>query len=320
MLEWIALALLSNDSGGFLRLNVESVQKTSQVIERFDPADLPKQKVEKLSPQFLNDPFLAVFAQDLDSGKVLFDQRADKAQPIASLTKIMTFLVIFENHDLDEVVEVPLEATQGDGANIGLYAYERLTVETLLKAILIPSANDAAVALAIFDSGSEEAFVEKMNQKARALGLGSAQFYNSTGLDIYEQVLECDQIAAVDACEKASEREYGNVMSAEDIALMTRVALNNDFFKATVQLKEFEGASVDEKFFHSKKSTNQLLGTFVNSKGVKTGYTLLAGQCLVNLSEDNAGREILTVVLGSSNRFEETKRLMDWIWSSFVWK
>jgi len=109
-------------------------------------------------------------------------------------------------------------------------------------------------------------------------------------------------------------------MSAQDMALMARVALQDSFFRNTVAKSEFYGTSTDGEFVHQKASTNQLLGTFVNSKGVKTGFTGLAGQCLVNLSEDEDGQEILTVVLGSSDRFGETKNLLTWIWDSFVWR
>jgi D-alanyl-D-alanine carboxypeptidase len=212
-------------------------------------------------------------------------------------------------------MSIPLAATQIEGAKAGLYAYEQLSIRTMLEALLIPSGNDAAVALAIHNAGTEEDFVVKMNQKAARLGLNSAEFFNASGLDIFEVV------CADEACKNVlDEQVFGNVMSAQEVALMSRIALQDPFFRETVAKSEFYGTSADEAFAHQKASTNQLLGTFVNSKGVKTGYTGLAGQCLVNLSEDEAGREILTVVLGSSDRFGETKNLLTWIWDSFVWR
>jgi D-alanyl-D-alanine carboxypeptidase (penicillin-binding protein 5/6) len=312
VIEWLLLAYFS--SPGQTLLSAPTLTPRSEVV-LINPAPIPTKSIEKLEPKLLADKDLAVFAQDLDSGMTLFEKQSDQVQPIASLTKIMTYLIIREEHELSEVVTVPLAATRVEGAKVGLYQYERLTVETLLEAILIPSGNDAAVALAIFNAGSEDAFVEKMNQKAAQIGLRSAVFYNASGLDIFEVV--CSD----EACENViDEKVFGNVMTAKEAALMARVALQDDLFRAIVVKDEFYGTSTDEQFAHEKSSTNQLLGTFVNSKGVKTGFTGLAGQCLINLSEDEDGREVLTVVLGSSDRFGETKNLLTWIWDSFTWR
>ncbi len=197
-------------------------------------------------------------------------------------------------------------------ATIDLYAYEKMSVRTLLEAILIPSANDAARALAIFDAGSEEAFVEKMNQKAKALNLDSATFYNATGLDI-QQDCQADDVT----CDS---QFYGNEMSAQDLMLLSRILLKNPFFRATVQKRNFEGTSVDGKFFHEKPSTNKLFDHFIVSKGIKTGYTELAGECFINLSETENQEEIITIVLGSSDRFGETANLVSWILDSYQWR
>lgn len=312
MIEWLLLAYFSDPGQTFLSAPALAPRSEMVLVE---PAAIPTKFIDKLEPQLLSDPGLAIFAQDIDSGKALFEKRSASPQPIASLTKIMTYLIIREEHDLDEVVNIPLVATQAEGAKVGLYQYEQLTVRSLLEAILIPSGNDAAVALAVHNAGSEDAFVKKMNQKARALGLSSAEFFNASGLDIFEVV------CADEACnEVLDETVFGNVMSAQDAALMARIALQDSFFRETVAKEEFYATSVDEQFAHEKRSTNQLLGTFVNSKGVKTGFTGLAGQCLINLSEDEQGREILTVVLGSSDRFGETTNLLTWIWDSFEWR
>jgi len=312
VIEWLLLAYFSDQGQTFL--STPSLAPRSETV-LISPAALPTKSVEKLEPKLLADPDLAVYAQDLGSGKMLFKKSSQKSQPIASLTKIMTYLVIREENDLDEIVTVPLVATQTEGAKAGLYAYEKLSVRTLLEALLIPSGNDAAVALAVHNAGTEDDFVVKMNQKAAQLGLKSAEFFNASGLDIFEVVCsdeDCDEVL--------DESVFGNVMSAQDMALMARVALQDSFFRNTVAKSEFYGTSTDGEFVHQKASTNQLLGTFVNSKGVKTGFTGLAGQCLVNLSEDEDGQEILTVVLGSSDRFGETKNLLTWIWDSFVWR
>ncbi len=315
MLELLFLAFFGTKSQNFLiQQNHSMVLPKIEIVE---PAKLPSKKAQKIAPKLLEDDALSIWALDIGSGKTLFEKKSNRPQPIASLTKLMTFLVIIQNHALEEIVTISPKATRTYGAQIDLYDHEELTVKTLLEASLIPSANDAAKALAIFDAGSEEAFVKKMNQYAKKFELHSSQFFNSTGLDIYKGGKNCDQFTGQN-CEK----NYSNIASARDLMKLTRILLRNDFFRETIQKKHFYGTSTDEKFFHEKASTNQFLNdkNFINSKGVKTGYTHLAQQCFINLSEDSSGNEILTVVLGSSDRFGETKNLMLWILDSFVWR
>ena len=344
MFELLLLALLGDKNQNFEK--VADLEVKSHYELNLDLEKLPRKKADKFEPVLLNDPNVAVLAQDLGSGKILFSHHSDHPQGMASLTKLMTFLIIFENHDLDEVVTVSPRATKSIGAKAGLYAYERITVKTLLEALLIPSANDAAVALAIFDAGSEDEFVKKMNQKAQALGLKSAKFFNASGLDEYIPEIVCDgnsilargQAPLLEEnnspspqssprgrgghlkCEKKPAKTFGNRISAEDIMLLARINLKNDFFRKTVQKRIFRGTSVDGEFLHEKKSTNKLFDTHVNTKGIKTGYTPWAGQCFIDLVEGPDGQEVVTVVLGSSDRFLESERLIDWIWKSFVWK
>ena len=288
MLELLVLALLQNSSEMFGEWGPHN-PTTKEIIERYQPATIPTKDKQKIAPKLLDDPYLSVIAQDLGSGKILFSKNSQTTQEIASISKIMTFLVIRDEHRLDEIAEVPLKATKVAGVKGGFYAYERVSVETLLQALLIPSANDAAVTLAVFNAETEEAFAKKMNKKARALKLKSAQFHNASGLDIYQPGNRCESEPAPN-CTPVEPKLYGNKMSAKDVLTMTRIALQDKFFRTTVQKDLFEGTSANGEFFHTLKSTNQLLGTFVNSKGVKTGYTQLAGQCLVNLSEDENGQ------------------------------
>lgn len=303
MLEFLIVAFLSkNTTTSFPIPN----QKPLPQVEQFVPAPIPQKNTQKVAPKLLENPRTAILAVDLGSGKKLLTKGIHRPQYIASITKLMTALIILEENEMSEVITIPLEATQTIGAKIDLYEYEQLTVQTLLEAILIPSANDAAVALAIHNAGTEEAFVQKMNEKAKEIGLQSALFYNATGLDIYPQKDSLDTTK-------------GNQMSASDVARLAQIVLHNPFVRATVQKEEFSGNSVDEEFYHEKPTTNQLIGTFLNIKGLKTGYTQLAGQCLVTVGETPEGHEILTVVLGSEDRFGETKNLISWIYSSFIW-
>ncbi len=310
MLELLILAFLGNKPDAFLSQEIPSDFPTVEIIE---PSKVPSQNTGNIKPTLLNDENLAVLALDLKSNKPLFQKKANHPQNIASLTKLMTFLLIYEDHNLNEIVTVAPDATRTYGAKIDLYAYEQVTVRTLLEAILIPSANDAAKALAIFDAGSEKEFVAKMNQKAHKLGLKSAMFYNASGLDI---VTSCKNSDDKDCISK----NYGNKMSAQDLMTLTRILLKNKFFRQTIQKQVFEGYSTDGEFFHTKPTTNKLFGSIVNTKGVKTGYTELAGQCFINLTENREGDEIITIVLGSSDRFGETVNLVSWILSHYDWQ
>ncbi len=302
MFELIFLALTALNQSDEWKAKLPT---TEVGIEIITPARIPSKNENSIAPKLLGDEFIAIWAQDLNSGKTLFTKDALRPQNIASLTKIMTFLVIFQEHELDEIITITRTATLTEGAQIDLYQYETMDIQTLLRAILIPSANDAARALAIHNAGSEDEFAKKMNQYAKKYKLPSAKFYNSTGLDIRDA---------------KTGKYHGNIMSANDVAQMTKIALKNPFFRKTVAKTEFFGTSADGQFAHSKPSTNQLLGSFVGSKGVKTGYTGLAGQCLVNLSERADGIEILTVVLGSPDRFQETKNIITWLWDNYEWR
>ena len=299
MLEWLLLAFLAS-GGVYLPQNTSLPQ-----IEIIRPAKIPRKNTNKIAPKLLNNQKTAVLAIDMGTGETLLAKKENHPQPIASLTKIMTTLLILQNHSLDEIVTIPLKATQVSGVKADFYQYEKVTVKTLLEASLIPSANDAALALAIFDAGSEEAFVQKMNNKARELGLNSAKFYNPTGLDYYDE---------------KNDKWVSNKMSAHDLAILTKIALRNKFFRQTVRKRNFAGTSIDGQFFHEKPSTNKLFDTFLNLKGVKTGYTKLAGQCFIALGETRDRNDVLTVILGSTDRFGETKNLLSWIYDSFVWK
>ena len=301
MLEWLIFAFMSGTGQDLLSAEHFLLPQ----IEILQPAKIPRKNANKVAPKLLNNDESAVLAIDMGTGKTLVSKKEHRPQEIASLTKIITALIILENHDLDEIVTFPLEATQAEGAKAEFYQYEKLNVKTLLEAALIPSANDAAIALAIFDAGGEEDFVKKMNRKARELELNSAKFYNSTGLDFYDKI---------------NDKWIGNKMSAYDLASLSKLALRNKFFRETVKKRNFTGTSIDGEFFHEKKSTNQLFDTFLNLKGIKTGYTNLAGQCFISLGETDEGNEIMTIVLGSPDRFGETKNLLSWIYDSFVWE
>ncbi len=308
MLELLLYALFTPQSETFL--NRLDIPTTPSIEKSFLPSAIPEKNPESIAPVLINDPDTAILSQDLDSGKILFEKNADRPQAIASLTKLMTILIILEYHSLDEIVTIPPEVQNIHDSVIKLEPGEKMTVGNLIEAGLISSANDAALSLAIFHSGSEEDFVKEMNAKARELNLNSAQFFNATGLDI---ILQQDENGKVLKSED-------NMMSAFDLLKLSKILLTSNFVQNTVQKGSFKATSVDGTIAHEKPSTNQLLGGFLNISGFKTGYTEKAKECFISLASAPGNHKILTIIIGSNDRFGETKKLLSWIYDAFEWK
>lgn len=238
----------------------------------------------------------AVLAVDLDSGEVLFEQNAHDLRSIASLTKVMTAIVVLEENDLEEVVTVSSSAAEVAGSEVYLRAGEKIRLEELLKALLISSANDASIALAEHNAGSVAAFVEKMNHKAKLMGLYNTSFSNPIGLD-----------------------NIANYSTAHDVAVMGRYLYRKPFVEGVVGLKEDKIYSVDGSLSHNLLNTNKLLGNYLKIKGIKTGSTEEAGLCLLAIGANVDDRQVVAVVLDSPDRFQEMKILLDWIFRAYKW-
>lgn len=223
-----------------------------------------------------------------NDGRVLWSRNADDERAMASITKIMTALVVLDNAKLDEVVVVPeLSATVGE-SSADLVEGERTTVQRLLEGLLIKSGNDAGVALAVHVGGSVDHFVEMMNERAAALGMTETHFTNPHGLDA-----------------------KGHHSSAHDIATMARYAMSIPAFRNIVSQKKYvhhTGSKTKEY-----ESTNLLLFQYLGSNGVKTGFTDNAGYCVVDSAERD-GLELYAIVLGTDGemvRFTEARELLD---------
>lgn len=252
----------------------------------------PTLKENKIEPVIYAD---AAYALDITSNTILYTKDEHDSHPIASLTKLMTAYIILEEENLDDVVTVSRNATTQEGSKMWLGTGETITVESLLYGLLIQSGNDAATALAEFNAGSEENFVEKMNQKAKLLNLNETYFTSASGID--------DQ----------------GYSTAQDLARLSMYLLKNDFIRNITSLTSATVTGTDGYPTHNLTSTNELLGSYLNVKGLKTGKTGGAGECLIAVGENSAGHEILTVMLGSDDRFGETKLLLDWIYNSYIW-
>lgn len=234
-------------------------------------------------------------AIDLKTGTILYEKNAHKKLQIASITKLMTALIILEESDLQESVTVSRNAASTQGSTMFLAAGEQITVENLLHGILINSANDGAVALAEHNAGTVHEFVQKMNNKAKELGLINTHFQNPIGLDHSQ-----------------------NYSTTFDLAKLGQYIYQNQFVKKSTQTKTMKVYSIDGKFTHELESTNDLLDSYLNIKGLKTGRTEKAGLCLASVAADEEN-EILTIVLDSPARFTETKILVDWVFRAYNW-
>lgn len=234
-----------------------------------------------------------VIATDRDSGVFLYEKNPDQELLPASTTKIMTALVALDYYPKDLVLEIP--EIRVEGQKMGLVRGEKITVENLLYGLLVYSANDAAEALAAGYPGGREFFIEAMNRKAKELHLTKTEFVNPSGLDA-----------------------SGHHSTARDMTLLAEVAMRDPFFSEIVSTKEIIIRSEDGKIVHRLKNINELLGEVEGVRGVKTGWTENARENLVTYVE-RGDKRILIGLLGSQDRFGETKELIDWIFENYDW-
>lgn len=233
---------------------------------------------------------------DLNSGVFLYEKDIHTQRPIASITKLMTSILILEENKLDEIVTISENAANTEGSTMNLQAGEKISLENLLYATIIHSANDAAMALAEHNAGNTEKFVEKMNKKAKDIGMSKTNFSNPTGLD-----------------------DPNNYSSVHDIALLGTKAYQLPFIQKAATTKEMEVKSITGDLSHKLESTNKLLYSYLQINGLKTGSTDQAGQCLVAIASNQDHNQILTVVLNSPDRFQESKSLIDWTFKAYTW-
>lgn len=222
------------------------------------------------------------------TGNILWAKDKDLPMPPASTAKILTASVVLDQSRINDFVTIPAEALRVSGANSQLEAGEKLTVGDLLHAMLLGSANDAAVALALHAGNSVDTFVERMNQKARKLGAVSSRFLNPTGMPHPKQVT-----------------------TAHDLALITKSVLENSEFRKIVISKRYAWKSA--RWQGTLKNSNHLLSTYPGAIGVKTGNTREAGYCLVAAAQ-RSGETYIAVILKSQEKslWQDAKKLLDY--------
>jgi len=223
---------------------------------------------------------------ETDNGNILYEKNAHTKKGPASTTKIMTAIVAIENCPIDTEIKIPSEAVGIEGSSIYLKNNEVLTLEQLLYALLLQSANDAATAIAIAVAGSTESFVEIMNEKVKELGLQNTHFSNPHGL--YED---------------------DHYTTAYDLAFITRYALQNETFSKIVSTKTAK-IPCGENGLRVLVNHNKLLSSYEGCIGVKTGYTKQCGRCLVSAAKKD-GVTVIAVTLNAPNDWEDHRRLLD---------
>ena len=243
-------------------------------------------------------PCQAAILVDLGTGTVLYEKNADEQRAIASITKVMTLLLTFQALEagrvqLTDVVPVSEHAYGMGGSQIWLEPGEQLTLEEMLKAICISSANDAAVAVAEYIGGSEDAFVQQMNAEAARLGMTGTHFENACGLD-----------------------ETGHLSTARDVAVMSREMLLHHTEIAdycTIWTDTLRGGETQ------LVNTNKLLRSYQGITGLKTGTTGGAGVC-ISASAERDGLGLVAVILGapsSKDRFDAARTLLDYGFANY---
>ncbi len=265
----------------------------------------------------------SAIAVDLASGKILYEKNPETRLPIASLTKIFSALIAIDNvENLDEAAEVSAFAVNTEGDSGRLIVGEKLSIKDLLYLMLVPSSNDAAVSLAEYvggiisdDNAGKDAnsrikvFIDLLNNKAKSLLLDNTHFSNPAG------IISEDNFSSVRDIVKVIRYLY-NDNTEESKAALSGKKLIREILKTG----EITVYSKDRKNIHKVRSTNKLLGVLPDIIGGKTGYTQEAGESLVLIVSDPSGRHnIITVVLNASDRFEQSKKLAEWAFNSYVW-
>ena len=224
---------------------------------------------------------------DLNSGRVLYDLNKDEPQLIASITKIMTCLITIMYSDLDKIVVVDEDVLKSYGSSVYLEVGEEIKLIDLLYGLMLRSGNDAATQIAKTVAGSEEVFVYLMNEYASTIGMKNTHFVNPHGLD---------------------SNGVGNTSTAYDMALLTKVAMQNETFRTIFKTQEYSAKS-NLKTYHWE-GKNKLFSMYEYTTGGKTGYTDAARRTLVTTaSKDN--KNLVVVTLNDGNDFNDHKSLYE---------
>jgi D-alanyl-D-alanine carboxypeptidase len=279
-------------------------------VQQADPAPPPVSEPEVIAPAFpLPEPWapapeprgvpppaitgVAAVVIDEASGAVLYDKDGHTPLPPASLTKIATAILGLEHGNLDAEVEVDVDSRVMRGSTVmGLEPGDRFSLRDLLYGLMLPSGNDAALAIGRHVAGSDYAFVQRMNGLVRRIGLRESQYANPHGLGGRQ-----------------------NVASAYDLAMLSRYAMTLPGFHELINARSWLARGSRTI---ALTNINTFLGYYPGADGVKTGYTRSAGSTLAASAVRN-GHRVYVVVLNSPSRNEDARRLLNWAFTSYTW-
>lgn len=278
--------------------NEEQYVFSPQIMETMGGTDSFVDKTATV--QDFDVPCKAAFLIEEQTGRILYEKRAEETMPMASITKIMTMLLVMEALDagkitLNDTVPVSVHAYSMGGSQIWLEPGEIFTVDEMLKAVAVSSANDAAVALAEFVGGGEESFCRMMNSRAKELGMNNTNFVNACGLDAPD-----------------------HYSTAKDISIMAKELMKHPeiYNYTTIWTDYLRGGETQ------LANTNKLLRSYNGITGLKTGTTSGAGVCICATAKRN-DLSLIAVVLGSDSsqeRFSAAKKLLDFGFANFETK
>ncbi len=261
---------------------------------------IPRAAADTADTASVNINAKSAVLMEYSSGEILYEQNPDEQLPIASVTKIMTMLLIMEAIDsgdlrMDDIVTASARAKSMGGSTMFLEEGEQLSVHDMLKGIAVASANDGCVAMAEHIAGSEEAFVALMNNRAAELGMMNTHFVNTNGLDA-----------------------EGHFSTAHDVALMSAELLKHKkiFEFTTIWTGELRDGAFQ------LANTNKLIRFYKGANGLKTGSTSAAG-CCISATAERDGMQLIAVILGapsSNDRFNSAKSLLDYGFGAYAVK
>jgi len=305
---WVGIGSLQGSLEGFFLWEIyeESplIAKTLNIPSFMNPARNWKVKHIEIDAK-------AIASADISNSgetKFLFQKDVQKILPIASLTKLMTAHVALENYKLNKQIKITEKAVSQDEDRGNLKEGEILTVENLLYIALVESSNDAAFALTI--PIGEEMFVDLMNSEARKMGLTSTYFGNPTGLDPDRYSTSTPATVSI------------NYSTAEDL-----VKLSSHLFKENPKVwdilstKEYNLKKPNGQPHHKIETTNELLADMPEIVGGKTGWTPMAGGCLlIATKKPIKNGYLINVILGAQEKFKEMKKLIKWVDKAYIWR
>lgn len=234
----------------------------------------------------------STIAMDLDTGRILYSNNINEKRLIASITKVLTAIIVLETTDIEKEVEVGTEVLKMYGTNIYIEPGEKITIKDLLYGLLLRSGNDAAVTLAVTAAGSEEKFVELMNQKAKEIGMQNSAFKNPHGLD----------------------EDTKNYSTAYDMALLSRYAYKNKVYRQISSTRKYETTTINKSYLWYNR--NRLLNNYKYCTGGKNGYTPRAGKTLITTAKKN-NLNLTIVTLNDDSKYETHQKLYEQLFAEY---